>query len=310
MSGKLLSGICYPLSALLILVNGALAAGPLVGPGRDNFDRETGEYTELNRSVNYELFRPPGHDQPGKLPLTVYLHGYTDGQFFKQERLNDTMRDLVHATQRDNAMRGDVCTFANLCSEFDDDFASYLLVPKIPIAQGWWNYERHVLGLIGEVSAQYQVDTDRVYLTGYSNGAVQMPNIILRGGPGVFAAGVPVSGGLNNAADSLVGAMSDVPTWFFHGNGDNVLAPGRSVDLSDRLNAAGGDSRLTLVDGGHNAGYEFAYRDPNNELYPWMFSQTNAVPEPSTNCLLLLGMGWLAVASRNLARRDTIRTIR
>ncbi len=265
---------------LVAISSTCVQAAPLIGPGEDDFDREVGTITERRRTINYEFFRPPNHDQPGKLPLMVYLHGFTDGLPEKQSRLNDTMRDLVHTTQRDNASRGDVCQLANSCEQFDDDFAAYLLVPKIPVVEGWDTYHRHLDLLLDDLLGRYDVDTNRLYLSGFSNGAFMIPNI-LRQYPDTYSAAISLSGGQTNPASSVVDALQDVPSWFFHGTADGVVDPQGSVDLAGAVQAAGGDAQLTLVPGGHNAGYEFAFRDANNEVYPWLFRQT-AVPEPTT----------------------------
>ncbi len=278
----------------------SVRAARLVGPEQDSFDREVGSLTERRRTINYEFFRPPNHDQPGKLPLMVYLHGFTDGLPEKQSRLNDTMRDLVHTTQRDNASRGDICQLANSCQQFDDDFAAYLLVPKIPVVEGWDTYHRHLDLLLDDLLGRYDVDMNRLYLSGFSNGAFAIPNII-RQYPDTYSAGILLSGGQVNASSSAAAPLKDVPLWFFHGTADPAVDPQGSVDLANAVQAVGGDAQLTLVPGGHNAGYEFAFRDASNEVYPWLFRQTT-VPEPSTWSLMLVSLA--GMSSRFVRRRE------
>jgi len=277
--------------ALLVMAN-VSEAGTLVGPGQDNFDRAVGQVSDGNRQLNYEFFRPPGHDTGGELPLVVFLHGFTDGLPFKQSRLNDTMLDLVHATQRDNLGRG--VSDTSLAEQFDDDFSAYLFVPKIPIVRGWSSYLDLTLGLIQDFGSQYQVDTRRIYLTGFSNGGFATVDLIKQY-PDLFAAGVPISGG-GSPSSSTVDALKDVPFWFFHGANDSVVRPSSSSRLANALVAAGGDTQLTLVPGGgHNSGYEFAFRDSDNQFYPWLFNQSLPVPEPGTCFLAVVASVFLPI---------------
>ena len=90
--------------AFLVMVS-LSEAGPLIGPGRDDFDRETGQVTRDNLQLNYEFFRPPGYESAGQLPLVIFLHGFSDGRSSKRSRLNETMLDLVYATQREIKQR-------------------------------------------------------------------------------------------------------------------------------------------------------------------------------------------------------------
>jgi len=185
-----LLGLSY---ALLAMTNMSQAGSTLIRPGIDAFDRAVGQVADGNLRLNYEFFRPPGHDTGDELPLVVYLHGFSDGQPSKQQRLNDTMRDLVYATQRHNGNRAGVFD-PSLARQFDDDFAAYLLVPKIPVVQGWSSYLDLAIGLIHDLGSQYQVDSQRIYLTGFSNGGFATVDAIERY-PNLFAAGVPISGG-------------------------------------------------------------------------------------------------------------------
>lgn len=284
-----------------------VSGGPLLGPGEDDFDREIGSRGDAGRTINFELFRPPGHEAGEPLPLVVFLHGFTDGLPFKQMRLNDTMRDLVHATQRDNLTRNPTCTAPSAtatCAAQDAAFAAYLLVPKIPIVEGWSSYHPLVDDLVRETMERYHVDAARLYLTGFSDGGFATVEL-LQANRGQYAAGVPISGGgSRRAAD----ALKETPMWFFHGADDTVVWPTSATALAAAIEAAGGEARLTLVPGGHNAGYEFAFRDQENQFYPWMFSQSLSIPEPSSVAHLLAGIVAIVLARRREAKNKASRS--
>jgi len=128
-----------------------------------------------------------------------------------------------------------------------------------------------------DLGNQYQVDRQRAYLIEYSNGGSATLNMIERY-PGLFAAGVSVSGG-GSPNPSTVEALKDVPLLFIHGSSDSVVSPSSSINMVNALLAAGGDAGLLLVGGGHDSGFEVGFRDPRNQVYPWLFSQTLPVPE-------------------------------
>ena len=279
----------------LALMVECVAAGPLVGPGLDDFARATGQVIDRRRTLNYELFLPPAHTEQPALPLVVYLHGSTDGQPSKQQRLNDTMRGLVHTTQRDNATRG--VRDPKLAASFDEQFAAYLLVPKIASGGGWSNHLDMVLDLMHNLDQHYSFDPRRFYLTGFSDGGFATIDMIKRY-PNLFAAGVPISGG-GFVATADIDALSQVPLWFFHGSDDFTVDPRFSVDLYRAIVAAGGNARLSLPFGGHNAGYETAFRDRAQEFYPWLFRQMIPVPEPTDNLSALAALVMLVTCGRS-----------
>jgi predicted peptidase len=133
-----------------------------------------------------------------------------------------------------------------------------------------------------------------------------VPNIIEKN-PGVFAAGVPISGG-GFPDVSTVETLREVPLWFFHGVSDHVVSPDFSIHLANALEAAGGDVQLSLVPGSHNSGYQFAFRDEDKLFFPWLFSQSLPVPEPSTGMLIAFALVIPAFLRRVPARSTSVST--
>lgn len=279
---------CSSIAVALLAASSQLAAGTLIGPGQDDFDREIGSIAAGNRQLNYEFFRPPGYSTAGKIPLVIYLHGYSDGQPFQQARINETMLGLVNETQSIG------------------DHAAFLLVPKIPILDGWSRNLDLVRDLIIDVESRYEIDTGRKYLTGFSDGGFGTVTMIVRY-PGLFAAGAPVSGGGTLNASNVAG-LKDVPLWFFHGLDDSTVSYSYSYALHRGIKLAGGTkAKLSIVPGGHESAFPVAYNDAANQFYPWLFSQSLAVPEPSS-CLLVIAPALLAFA-RAVRRRPRKRRI-
>ena len=152
------------------------------------------------------------------------------------------MRGLVHTTQRDNVFR--ISADAELVSQFDEQFAAYLLVPKIPVVRSWSEHRDLVRRLVRDMTDSYAIDQRRIYLTGFSDGGFGTIDM-LEQFPGVFAAGVPISGG-GNVGSTDIHALTSVPLWFFHGSDDFTVAPRSSIDLFEATVAAGGDARFHL----------------------------------------------------------------
>jgi poly(3-hydroxybutyrate) depolymerase len=280
-------GAALTLGLTLVTAFANCQAAVLIGPGQDEFDREVGTFGPVGALLNFEFFRPPGYEQEETdLPLVVFLHGFSDGQPSLQPRLNTTMRYLVHATQRDNVERLPRGQEAR-AAQADDEFAAFLMVPKIPVLEGWTSHLGTVRTMIDDFVSRYGIDDQRIYLAGYSNGAFATTTMI-EANPGLFAAGASISGG-SFPSPSTIDALVDFPFWIIHGTGDTVVPPDGSLALHDALVDAGSiEVRLSVLRGGHDAGFLAIFRDTNDEFYPWLFSHTLAVPEPGALGLVLM----------------------
>ncbi|TWU25920.1 PEP-CTERM sorting domain-containing protein [Bythopirellula polymerisocia] len=155
----------------------------------------------------------------------------------------------------------------------------------------------NVMSMIDQALTQYNVDMDRLYVTGLSMGGGGVWNMLNRFDDR-FAAGVPiaaVSPGGDFAASNLVGK----PTWAFHARNDGTVSTTSSRNVvSNVLNAAAAasivypatnDPGTTLLYNNDIVGMNFTewttgghgiwgrvYSTP--EMYDWMFSKTLMAP--------------------------------
>jgi predicted peptidase len=114
---------------------------------------------------------------------------------------------------------------------------------------------------------QYDIDADRVYLTGMSRGGRGTWDIA-RKRPDLFAAAVPSCG---SGAPSKADALRDLPIWAFHGSQDITVPVEGSRHMVEALRALGSSVKYTeYPNAGHNA-CTFPYRDP--QLPEWLFAQ-------------------------------------
>ena len=194
-------------------------------------------------SCKYLLFLPEGYGEKDKRwPLMLFLHG-------AGERGNDLNKVKVHGPPK--------------IVETKKDFPFILVSPQCPEGV-WWNDKLDVLiNLLDEIEAKYNVDTERIYLTGLSMGGFGTWALASKY-PDRFAAAAPICGG---GMMIMVPGLIKVPIWAFHGAKDNVVPVKESEEMVKMIKARGGDARLTIYpEAGHDSWTE-TYNNP--ELYEW-----------------------------------------
>jgi predicted peptidase len=154
------------------------------------------------------------------------------------------------------------------------------------LAETWWPVKKEgdrALAILADVQKHYSVDPNRLYLTGVSMGGYGTWRLALEQ-PGLFAALVPVCGGLDappqlaprGAATSEVlraaaAALRNTPAWVFHGDADPIIPVEESRVMVDALRRAGADVRYTEYGGVEHNSWDAAYAEP--ELWAWLLGQ-------------------------------------
>ena len=195
-------------------------------------------------SLRYLLALPEGYGASDEAwPLVLFLHG-------SGERGDSLALVAAHGPPR-------------LVRE-GQRFPFVLVSPQA--AEGAW-WDAQTLGaLLDDLQARYRIDPDRVYVTGLSMGGFGTWDL-LETFPDRFAAAVPVCGG---GTPGRICAARSVPVWAFHGALDPVVPLLRSQEMTERLEACGGDVRLTVYpDAGHDS-WTATYADPT--VYEWLLS--------------------------------------
>ena len=118
--------------------------------------------------------------------------------------------------------------------------------------------------LLDEVLDKYNVDEDRVYLTGLSMGGSGSWHLVAAH-PDRFAAVAPICGGYGDPLAAPL--IKDVPIWVFHGARDTTVALARSQSMVDALKAVGGNVRFTVYPDAEHDSWTQTYDNP--ELYEW-----------------------------------------
>ncbi|OHB79756.1 MAG: phospholipase [Planctomycetes bacterium RBG_16_55_9] len=194
-------------------------------------------------TCKYLLFLPEGYGQKDKRwPLMLFLHG-------AGERGNDLNKVKVHGPPK--------------IVETKKDFPFIVVSPQCPEGV-WWNDQLNVLiNLLDEIVARYDVDTERIYLTGLSMGGYGTWALASKH-PDRFAAIAPICGG---GMRIMVPGLTNVPIWAFHGGKDPVVPVKESEEMVAAVKARGGDARLTIYPEANHDSWTETYNNP--ELYEW-----------------------------------------
>jgi predicted peptidase len=124
------------------------------------------------------------------------------------------------------------------------------------------------LAILEEVRKTYQVDPQRIYLTGLSMGGYGTWSLAAKY-PERWAAIVPVCGGGDPKAAATI---KDLPCWCFHGEEDGAVKVKRSREMIEALKAAGGAPRYSEFPYVGHDSWLPAYATA--ELYTWLLKQT------------------------------------
>jgi len=195
-------------------------------------------------SCNYLLFLPEDYGKQEKdWPLMLFLHG-------AGERGSDLQKVKVHGPPK--------------IVEKQEDFPFIVVSPQCPEGD-WWDEKLEVLtNLLDDIVARYDVDTDRIYLTGLSMGGYGTWALASKY-PDRFAAIAPICGG---GKRFMAYRLKDMPVWAFHGAKDRVVPLEESEEMVEAINDRGGNAKLTVYpDAGHDSWTE-SY--DNQELYDWL----------------------------------------
>ena len=89
--------------------------------------------------------------------------------------------------------------------------------------------------------------------------------------PEEFAAIVPICGGRSPIDMTFVERLRNLPIWAFHVSGDDVVPCQESARIVEKINAAGGNAKMTTFHENSHDSWTDAYA--NLELYDWMLSK-------------------------------------
>ena len=151
-----------------------------------------------------------------------------------------------------------------------------------PQTSGWWN--THDLDkFIDHAIQNYNIDPNRVYLTGLSMGAMGIYQYCAKHADKV--AGVVAIAGSGRTED--VCNYSSVPLWAFHGDQDHVVPVTGSMNIVNTYNKCNPkpakEAVLTILPGQKHWGWNEVYNGSKGDIYGWLLkhSKDGVVPAPA-----------------------------
>lgn len=213
--------------------------------------------TEIKKTVSLQYILDLPKDTKKPFPLILFLHG-------AGERGNDLEKVKAHSP----------FTYKNLIKE-----EVAILAPQCPDNQYWDTFA--VYELLQNILKNYNVDKDRVYLTGLSMGGWGTWKLADEH-PELFAAIAPVCGPMNRPTLSRACMqLKDKPIWIFHGALDDVVPLENSTTMYQKLKSCDANVKYTIFPEDNHNSWDSTYSNP--KLYEWMLSKSNNVEKSKKN---------------------------
>ena len=197
-------------------------------------------------SMPYLLYLPEDYSESGEpVPMMLFLHGRGES----------------------NGPLSVVTTWGPPRRLTAGEHMKYLVVsPQCP-KDSFWSKDYQIQRLeelLMHIRANYNIDTDRIYLTGLSMGGFGSWRLAAEN-PELFAAVAPICG-KGDPADA--DRLTQIPIWAWHGIEDGVVPLSGSLDMVEAIKKAGGTKvRLTTLEHIGHFSWQAAYQ--SDDLYSW-----------------------------------------
>lgn len=300
----------------LLLSPAILAAVASVATAASTVD---GTYTDVTLgSMVYRIYVPDNYQAtgPDKTPVVLYLHSAAErGNSIDDIFINPYGQSGHWVNPWINYLVDETQTGAH---------QAVLIIPQSGLGKVWssttagdnWdsgNYTdatskpitkqlQMAMNILTGVTSSYNVDTNKIYVTGASMGGYGTWEALARYSD-VFAAGMPVSGAGNISAAAT--ELNSVPIWTYHGGADGIIPASNTDALYFTMKQNGSSTLYSRLPSEGHAGFDLFY-DPGyfttdkpgttggsgGTVYDWLFSQdlsqrqTVTNPQPSNHLVV------------------------
>jgi predicted peptidase len=255
----------------------------------------TGEATYDDVTLTYADFEPK--KDSGKNPLIIWLHGAGEG--------GSDPTIPISGNKAVDFASDDIQSYFG---------GAYVLAPQTPtfwmdgltgFGDGTSKYQDALMSLIEDyVANNKDIDTDRIYIGGDSNGGY-MTMLMIRDYADYFAAAIPTCEALRDTliTDEQIEKMKNVPTWFVTAANDTTVPVDQyTVPTYNRLIDAGAENvHLSLFKDVVDTSGLYKNEDGTPYQYPghwsWIYVYNNDVSKVIDGKETTL-MEWLASQSK------------
>lgn len=151
-------------------------------------------------------------------------------------------------------------------------FPGFVLFPQN--MNGWSSGPaQDAIRLIRILVKKYNIDPDRIYIHGLSNGGIGVYELIKRA-PWLFAAALPMSSPTDASVFSsgLAPTVAHIPMWTFQGGQDPAPTPSRTQGYVNNFRSVGGNIKYTLYPNLGHGVWNTAYKEA--DFFPFMLRQS------------------------------------
>ncbi len=211
----------------------------------------------------YFYLLPTNYSTTRHYPLLVFFHGYPG---------DETMMTNANPAGPGYLNIPGLKVASSFRQQVTDPMILVWPVRRAGEANAAWSpqYLQLVSDLLDKFPGEFSIDTNRVYVTGFSQGCAAAWDLMgLR--PGFFAGGA-IGAGSQGATSAA--AIKNVPLWVWCASDDN---PGSIRDFVFLLRRAGGNPIYTeYFSGGHLGGILMGWSNP--AFLNWLLPQRRGVP--------------------------------
>lgn len=193
--------------------------------------------------TDYLLYLPDGYnaaDTITKWPLLMFLHG-------AGETGNDIEKVKVHGP-----------------AKLIEQGKKFPFIVVSPQARNYGWKSEQLMDLLANLIAKYNVDVDRLYLTGLSMGGYGTWKLAADY-PTMFAAIIPICGG---GDPGMAYRLRHMPIWCFHGAKDDIVPLSQSEQMVNAVRKYNQNVQFTIYPEANHDSWTETYA--NDAIYDWL----------------------------------------
>lgn len=197
-------------------------------------------------NYNYWLYLPADSILRSNPPVLIFLHGKSlSGSDLNRVKRYGVIKEIEHGRQ----------------------IPAIVIAPQV--VSGSWDPDR-VMEVVNHVRANYETDTNRLYVCGMSLGGYGTMHFAGKYADRI-AAGVALCGG-GNTKDAC--NLAEIPFWIQHGTADEAVPISESRKMVNAIKTCNGGTNLvyTEVPGANHGALERVFR--TDEIYDWLLSHS------------------------------------